>query len=153
MKIRFRIGDLSRDGHNMSEDLFFEVNSTPSELRDGYYASEKLTGVRFKDEVADDYEDRSMSPEIFRKFMAYPSFEAYIRTTWDYLEKEEVDKLIADWSREGEDNFWFDDVDQYVALLLWFISLSLPGLTYEGVTNNSIPTLNLGNLGYGLFSS
>ena len=149
MKIRFQLGDVSRDGHGISEDIYFDVNMTLKGLEDAYAKSLESTGINFES-IAEDYEDYTVPNDILERFLEYPSFHAFIRKKWDYLDHgTEIDRMIEEW--QDDTGMPIDEPAFLIELMLWFASLSFPGLTWKAVSDDKIPTFSR-NFGYGLFS-
>jgi len=162
-KVRLTIGDWSGDGHEQSESFVYEVNKSVEEIRQAYKDSCKLTGVQFNHNqnysglpehnkyrtdlhVCTEYESGSMSIAAYKKLKSF-GLDAY---NYSIEEVEEEEECVF-------------DADNFAELIMEFIKLSLPDLTYEEApfkkselkTMPAIngwwnPDLNV-QFGYGLF--
>lgn len=146
-KIIIRIGDPSKDGHNMSETYTFMSNKTEEEITKAYYESCKLTGLTFtsnnpefklswknkeyKDrKVCVDYEETlpsELAVNILKDFGINILPEDCTYADWDYIEHEE-----------------------FIDIFLKFVSLSLTGFEFQIIPTKKERGLPL-TIGYGLF--
>lgn len=150
-KVRLSIGDWSEDGHNQSEDFVYEVNKTVEEIRQAYKDSCVLTGLQFNYN-----ENYSGLPE----HNSYGT-DRHICTEYEEYEATDLAKEIL--SEHGLDGN-FNGVEGFAELVMGFIKLSLPDLTWEEASfkkselKNDIPAINgwwnkelNHGFGYGLF--
>lgn len=142
-KFIIAIGDPSADGHGGTEDVILECNHTVEEVQEAYLNSCALTGVSFHGHgsdmhIATEYEDSIISEN------ALTALKEHGLDVREDLEDVDDDEEVY---IEGSDHFTY--------LLMRFIKLSLPDLTWEEVKND-LPYLNRGGklraqMGYGLF--
>ena len=146
MKVKLTIGDLSQDGHNQYDEFVYEVNKSVEEIRQAYKDSCKLVGIQFNRnekytgikydwkqsrnyECCTEYEDSRMRSNIVQKLKAV-GFDA------NKFSLEEV---------EDEDLYF--DVEGFAEMIMAFIKLSIPDLTYEEAAFkkselNAMPAIN-----------
>ena len=123
-KVKLSIGDWSQDGHNQSEYFVYEVNKTVKEIRQAYKDSCKLTGVQFN------YNEN---------YTGLPEHDDYGTPLHICTEHEDCgisDEAMKILVKHGieMDAIVEDDclsVDVFAELIMIFIKLSLPDLTWE----------------------
>lgn len=126
MKVKLTIGDWSEDGHNQYDQFVFEVNKDVSEIRQAYKDSCKLTGYQFNHnqdftglnlkwpesesrQICTEYEEYSISDEASEKLLEFG-----------------IDVISDD-----SDFVDYTDPETFANLIMEFIKLSLPDLTWE----------------------
>jgi len=121
--VKIQLGDPGGDGHGISRDRYYKTNYDRDALKAAYQKSVMKFGVDLHD-VCSDYEDSSISEDIYDKLKAggFP-IENYFEDM-DYIDGE------------------FDE------MVMEFIKASLPDLEYEKI-NMSVPSI--GSFGYGLY--
>ena len=151
---RFKIvlGDWSDDGHGKYEHYIIQANKPVNEVQEAYKKSCQLTGVSFNDS-GNDYTGRNYTHEEQEKFHVCTNYEQNVIS-------KEVVEVFRSWNCPFElQDGYVEDIDEFVQLLLWFISLSLPDLKTEFI-DDVIPVFNgywdenlNVQIGYGLFYS
>lgn len=140
MKVKLNLGDWSQDGHNLTKVVILEVNKTVKEIQDAYRKSCKDSGVELH-ELCSEYNDDVIDRETIEKLNNF----GIDTLSWVY-DSYEVD---------NNDDVYFNILG-FRDLILDFIKVSLPDLTYE-IVKDDIPSINgfWGDLnvsfGYGLF--
>jgi len=140
MKVKLNLGDWSQDGHNLTKVVILEVNKTVKEIQDAYRKSCKDSGVELH-ELCSEYNDDVIDRETIEKLNNF----GIDTLSWVH-DSYEVD---------NDDDVYFNILG-FRDLILDFIKVSLPDLTYE-IVEDDIPNINgfWGDLnvsfGYGLF--
>ena len=130
MKVKLNLGDWSEDGHNQTKVVILEVNKTVKEIQDAYLKSCKDSGVEL-DRLCSEYNECTIDNSVLQTLEDFG-------IKWVF------------------DNSFYWDEGSFTSLILDFIKVSLPDLTYE-IVEDDIPNINgfWGNLnvtfGYGLF--
>ena len=131
--INLVMGDWSGDGHSKTETVTILSNIDKRALEKAYKAGAKKTGVDFENEVAEEYEDNTISAEVVEK-LAKHGFKIE-----DYSEDEDPS--------DGTYGLW---TDGYSLAWLFVAQVGNPNFKYEVITDDS-PNINIG--GYGLLGS
>ena len=126
-KVKLTIGDWSQDGHNEFEMFVYEVNKPVEEIRQAYKDSCKKTGLQF---------NHNENYTGLVEHSNYKYTETRICTEYedDKIREEAIEILKSfdfDLSKYCNGDFGFDDVEQFCELILDFIKLSLPDLTWK----------------------
>jgi len=149
------LGDWSDDGHGKSDKVLVETNYEVDEMQEAYKKSCRMTGISFNHD-----EDFTGVKKDYREAKRYHICTEYEDTS---LSEECVDILrvhgcpLEDFCYADEGDVYIDH-DQFLGLLMWFVSLSLPDFKWEKVVEkDDIPCFNgyWGDLnvqfGYGLY--
>jgi hypothetical protein len=124
------LGDMGGDGHEQYRNMLYEVKYPVEKVREAHEQSQQTYSVNF-DNIAEEYEDRSLPNSIYEKF-------------------KELNCPILDDLCEEDGGYFFDDYHYFADLWWWFTKLSLPDLEYSYIVHK-YPTINIYPLGYGLF--
>ena len=152
-KMYFVIGDWSDDGHGKSDKILIDSNKTCEEIQNSYKASCKLTGISFNGN--EDYTGIDRHWENEKDFRIAVEYEQskLLPDVLDVLEKFKCpSEIIENYNEEAYER-------NYIDLWFWFVSLSLPGLTYKiNEDGDGIPCINgywnknlNATFGYGLY--
>lgn len=125
------LGDYSGDGHCEKETITIRSNIDAKALKKAYISGVKKTGVDWAKEVAEEYDDASVSVKIVNKLSKF-GFK---------IEDVSEDKELED----GKYSLW---TDGYTTGWLFIASVGDPNFRYEIFYDDSA-TVNIG--GYGLF--
>lgn len=140
-KFKIELGDWSDDGHGKTEVYMLESDLTVAETREAYIRSINFTGIEFQKEIANAYDDNTLSEIVYLNFKEHG---------FDFTKHEDEE--------EYEEIYICPDF--YVEMLIWFIKLSAPESTIK-VIDDEIPCFNgfwnkdpriNSHFGYGLFS-
>lgn len=135
--INLVMGDWSGDGHSQTATVTILSNIDKKALEKAYKAGVKKTGVDFENEVAEEYEDNTISAEIVEK-LAKHGFKIE-----DYSEDEEPDE-------EDDDPRYCLWTDGYSLAWLFVAQVGNPDFKFEVIEDDS-PNINIG--GYGLLGN
>ena len=126
--IILKYGDCSGDGHNISDSTAIKSNKTVADLQEAYQNGTQIVGFDFKETVAVEYEDSSLTED-----QAIALQDAGIDLTEfdDYNEDLDAIKIMD---------------EEFVEVYLKICQLGDPDFLYEYTRMNEI---NIG--GYGLF--
>ena len=155
-RVQLHIGDWSEDGHNIWETFIYEVNVPVVKIQQAYKDSCKLTGLQFNH----NYNYSGLSEH---------SKHGTDRHIWTKYDNREISPLaLSILQTHGIKTSKFEagdfEVEEAAILILEFIKLSLPELTFkEGSFKKSdlktIPHINgfwnkelNVQFGYGLFN-
>lgn len=134
MKVKLNLGDWSQDGHNQTEVVILEVNKTVKEIQEAYLKSCKDSGVELH-RLCSDYDENII----------------------DDADLQDLEDFGIKWLFEHVEDNLIWDTTSFTNLILDFIKISLPDLTYK-IVEDDIPNLNgfWGDLnvtfGYGLYT-
>lgn len=130
------LGDWSEDGHGDSDNFGCRANKKVVEIQQAYKASCKLTGISFNHN--EDFTDRMRPINIANHFRIATNYnESFIHeASYDVLNAYDCPYLdaLTKITRLDDTIYTFDDVDSfkhYISIWWWFVTLSLPDLTYE----------------------
>lgn len=127
--VKIELGDPSGDGHCISENKYFKTNYDKSHLVQAYRVSVSKFGVDLHD-VCSNYQDSRIKKELYDKLLSggFP-----------------INEYFA-----VDDNYNIIDADDFSIMVMEFIKVSLPDLTYE-IISMDVPSI--GSFGYGLYSA
>lgn len=154
-RVQIHIGDWSEDGHNQWETFVYEVNCPVEQIQQAYKDSCKKTGVQF---------NHNANYSGLKEHNSYGS-ERHIWTEYEERKFSPLSLQILKQNGLNVDKFELGEfeIEEAAILILEFIKLSLPSLTYIEASHKksdlkTIPHLNgfwNKNLnvqfGYGLF--
>lgn len=157
-KVKLTIGDWSGSGHSQNEVFVYEVNKTVSEIRQGYKASCKKTGIQFNHN------------ENYTGLKEHSGYGSKLHICTEYNEcyfSEEAKEIISnygiDFSWYGNGGLSSENAEDFAQLILEFIKISIPDFEWEETSFkkselSSIQPINGWwnselnvQLGYGLF--
>lgn len=159
--MRLILGDWSNDGHGKHEDIILISNYPIEQIQEAYKKSCKLTGISFnhnddyteagrgweeqeKYRIACKYEDSSLTKFQINILKQFGNLDELLNNT----------KIFEDYPYDNGD--YNLTPDNFAALWLWFVKLSLPDLITK--IDNPLPAINGEwnkdlnvQFGYGLF--
>jgi len=140
-KLKMKIGDPSKDGHNQSETVIFYSNKSSKEITEAYYKSCDLTGLVWKS---------NQKPKINGEEISWQHPEHYDRLMFVEYEQYELSELAKSiLESHGIDASGEWDSDCIIDLFHDFIRLSLPDLVIEFIKEDA-ELIDI-TIGYGLF--
>lgn len=161
MKVKLSIGDWSHDGHNQYEDFVFEVNKSVEEIRQAYKDSCKLAGMQFNHN--ENYTGINYDWRQAGKYECLCEYENSVMSS-NFIQKLKAVGLdVSKYAIDGNDEELCFGIEGFAEMIMQFIKLSLPDLTYEEAAFKkseikTIPPINGWwnkdlnvQLGYGLF--
>lgn len=127
--VKIELGDPSGDGHCISENKLFKTNYNQSHLVQAYRVSVAKFGVDLHD-VCSNYQDSRIKKDLYDKLLSggFPINEYF----------------------SIEDDYYINDASNFGNMIMEFIKVSLPDLTYETI---SMEVPSIGSFGYGLYSA
>lgn len=128
--INLVVGDTGGDGHEKTRKTTINSNITASAILKAYQKAVKIIGFDLINEVGVEYEDTSMPWKLFNKLKA----AGYTKSVTPTDDKKGI---------------WLD-IDEYIGMYLWMVSLGEPKFQYSLVTEKQLATIDLG--GYGFLS-
>lgn len=129
------LGDKSKDGHGISEDMRFASNYPPEMIAEAYEKSCKETGIQFH---------YGSGLDDWRKV-----FVDYQDTYMDEEAANVLEKHGIDMSKYDEDLYFSPETA--FEIIMEFIWLNMPkDWTYEPAEDEYVP-INCDNIGYGLY--
>jgi hypothetical protein len=150
--IKIPIGDWSNDGHSQCEIITISSNYPVEDLQNAYKASCKLTGVQLNHN--EDYTGLGIGRKYGHKRLICTEYE-------ESCISSEALGILRDHGLKDRaliEDGYFEGIEHFTEILLWFISLSLPNdFEYEytrqdGEYLNGFWNDNLNvQFGYGLF--
>lgn len=132
------LGDWSEDGHRLSDKLLMEANKGLSEMRQAYKDSCKKTGVSFNHN--EDFTGKERNHKIAAQYHVCTELEEGTLT-------QEIRNVFEEYEcpylEEATKDEWIMEKKVFADLLMWFISLSLPGLEWKQIPIvDETPVLN-----------
>ena len=127
--VKIELGDPSGDGHCISQTKLFKTNYDKSHLVQAYRVSVAKFGVDLR-KVCSDYQKSEIEKDTYDKLLVggFP-----------------INEYFA-----VDDNYNIIDADDFSIMVMEFIKVSLPDLTYE-IISMDVPSI--GSFGYGLYSA
>lgn len=148
-KFKIKLGDPTDSGHGKIQEFIFITNKTLNELQEGYENSCKLTGLQFNHN------------KDFTELEKSLDFEDYLkRKICTEYEESEINnfakKTLLNLGINKNFLNFKNGNQSFAELILEFIKLSIPNLTYS-LEKDEIPEFNYFGkthyqFGYGLFS-
>lgn len=139
-KLTLVLGDWSDDGHGKTDVVVIATNLDSDQFMEAYKKASKKLGFHFMDDVAADYEDRSLPTEYLQKLI---DNGMELKEVFDSYEMKEAKAALKDPTAEKV-SLW---AESYTAILLFIVKLGNPEFEYKFVEDGS--RINVG--GYGLF--
>lgn len=148
--MKLNVGDWSDDGHGKTKEIVYLVNYDTGCVQEAYKASCLLTGVQFN-------HNEDFTGGLCKGYDSWRQiYTEYECDGISFSAREVLSKFIPnldDILGEGE---CYLDTSTFSTLWWEFVKLSLPDLTYEGVSIDNIngywdDNLNV-QFGYGLFN-
>jgi hypothetical protein len=140
--IKIQTGDPGGDGHGRSNTWYFKVNYPIQSLKDAYNKSVEVTGIDLKREC-NEYQKAQMSDDCI-KSLHKNGVEVLDFFEMDWDDKKSVQEII-----ESEDFEKYMEIEDFVMLIMKFISISMPEDFVYSQHNNNIQSL--GTFGYGFY--
>lgn len=146
-KLKFKLGDYSHDGHNMTETYRYKSNYSGLDVRTAYEKAVKKSKFDLCNGVAREYDDSRISKkqlEILRLKFGYDYVKEWGLTLEDIEQDEELD----------EDYLYIQEVVHLVDMFLFMARSELPDLKWELISDDGFDTV-VGSgglsLGYGMY--
>lgn len=143
-RLKFTIGDWSKDGHSKHDDVLFTSNHTGKEVREAYKLAVVKSGFDLCKEVAREYEDSKISVEHLNLLKEKFGFD--FEKEWDDLWR----------SYQDENAFAIENYSDLCVMFLYMAKSELPDLEWKLEKSNTDEEVVGGyssglSLGYGLF--
>jgi hypothetical protein len=137
------LGDWSQDGHNLTHTVTITSNLDKKALMSAYKKGVKKLDLDVQNEVAEEYEDGSLSIEQWKKLEAAGMTleQLFANEKWEFDEAKEA-------LENKEDSFGVS-YESFSRIWLFTVKQGNPEFEYE-IEEGESPNINIG--GYGLFS-
>lgn len=174
--MKLNVGDWSKDGHNISEQVLLLCNKEVFQIQEAYKNSCKLVGLQFNNN--EDYTELTRDIQGYDKYKKLQSLILLNEYTNNYLNNYQIDLLskykgfselfneivyFEDYyyHSEEDDKLYIDNSRNFTKLFMWFVGLSLDSLVWEFYEKeDNIPNINgywdknlNVTIGYGIFDN